>query len=133
MAFTIGIVLAFVVGLSLTFLGMDRDRSLYPAIMMVIAALYVLFAVIGDSTEALIVEVAAGAVFVGMAVAGYKRSLWLVVFALAAHGVFDLFHSAFVINPGVPQFWPTFCSAYDIAAAIYLSVLLSLDRIRSNA
>jgi hypothetical protein len=116
-------------GLSLTFLGMDRDRSLYPAIMMVIAALYVLFAAISGSTEALLAESAAGAVFVGLAAAGFKRSLWLVVFALAAHGVFDLLHSRIIVDPGVPGFWPVFCSAYDFVAAAYLAVLIRRDRV----
>ena len=128
----IGVVLAIVVGLSLTFLGMDRDRSLYPAIMMVIAALYVLFAAMGGSTQNLLAETAGGAVFVALAVAGYKRSLWLVVVALAGHGLYDIFHASLINDPGVPSFWPTFCSAYDLVAAGYLALLLTRDRFRTS-
>jgi hypothetical protein len=128
----IGVVLAIVVGGSLTLLGMDRDRSLYPAIMIVIAALYVLFAAMGGSMQAAIADAIAAAVFVGLAIAGYKNSLWLVVIALAGHGIFDILHHHLIQNPGVPSFWPTFCSAYDVVAAGYLSVLLYRDRVRAE-
>jgi len=41
-----------------------------------------------------------------LAVAGFKRNLWLVVTALAGHGVFDFSHQMFIQNPGVPGWWP---------------------------
>lgn len=127
--FLIGIVLALGVGATLTVLRMDRDRSVYPAIMMVIAFLYSLFGVIGGSTEALILEIIVGVVFFLLAVAGFKVSLWFVVFALAAHGVFDFIHAKFIDDPGVPAFWPAFCGSYDIVAAAYLAVLIFIGRI----
>lgn len=130
--FLIGIVLALLIGVTLTWLGMDRDRSLYPAIMMVIALLYSLFGVIGGSTETLILEIAIGLFFFALAVIGFKKSLWFVVLALAGHGLFDFVHGRFIDNPGVPSFWPAFCGAYDIAAAGYLAVLIYLDRVRGH-
>ncbi|MEP7212992.1 MAG: hypothetical protein ABI791_07950 [Acidobacteriota bacterium] len=132
MEYLIGVALALAVGLSLTVLGMDRDRSLYPAIMIVIAAYYELFAVIGGSTHALVAETAVAAVFVGLSVAGFKSTLWLVVAALAGHGLFDLVHGRLIENPGVPAFWPAFCFAYDVIAAGYLALLISRDGIRTN-
>jgi hypothetical protein len=47
---------------------------------------------------------------------------------LAAHGVFDLWHGEIIANPGVPTWWPMFCSAYDVTAAGFLGVKLVLDR-----
>lgn len=132
MAFTIGLILALFAGISLTFVGMDRDRALYPAIMIVIACLYGLYAVIGGSSSALVIEVAVGVVFIAAAVAGFKTTLWLVAAALAAHGIFDIFHGHFINNPGVPVWWPMFCCAYDVAAALYLGLLLWLDKIPSR-
>jgi hypothetical protein len=129
-AFAIGVGLALAVGLFLTFLGMDRDRSLYPAIMLVIAFLYSLFAVVGGSTDALLAEAAVGVLFAALTVAGFLRSLWLVVAALALHGAFDFVHGRFIHNAGVPDFWPAFCGAYDITAAAYLAILVTRDRIR---
>jgi hypothetical protein len=124
MEFIIGVVFAIVIGISLTVIGMDRDKALYPAIMIVIAFLYILYAVIGGSTQALLSEAPFAAVFIALAVIGFKSSLWFVVVALAAHGVFDLFHGQLINNPGVPVFWPGFCSAYDLIAAAYLAWLI---------
>jgi hypothetical protein len=92
--------------------------------MIVIAFLYALFAVMGASTRALVLESLVGVVFLALAVAGFRSSLWLVVVALAAHGVFDLVHGKAISNPGVPAWWPPFCFAYDVAAAAYLAWLL---------
>ena len=72
-------------------------------------------------------------VFLVASIAGFKSSLWLVVLALAAHGIFDATHSWLYANPGVPAWWPRFCLAYDIAAALYLALLLMRGRIRSAA
>jgi hypothetical protein len=84
----------------------------------------VLFAVMGGSGHALVVETLVMTGFLLAAVVGFKKSLWLVVAALAAHGVFDLFHGSVVANPGVPEWWPAFCLTYDITAAAFLAWLL---------
>jgi hypothetical protein len=114
-----------------TIVGLDRDRAFYPTVMIVIALLYALFAVMGSSTQALVLELVVGAVFMAAAVSGFKSSLWIVVVALAAHGVMDLVHGRLISNPEVPGWWPPFCSAYDITAAAYLAWLLKSRRIRA--
>jgi hypothetical protein len=125
MALLIGAFLAFAVGLFATGTGLDRDRAFYPTVTIVIAFYYVLFAVMGASTNALVLESLAGAVFVAAAVAGFRWSLWIVVVALAAHGIFDITHGRVIANPGVPNWWPAFCLTYDVTAAAYLAWLLS--------
>jgi hypothetical protein len=130
-AFLIGAVLALLVGLSATFIGLDRDRAFYPTVMAVIATYYGLFAVMGGSAQALGVESIAIVAFLAASVAGFKNSLWLVVAALAAHGVFDFFHGHLIANPGVPAWWPQFCLAYDVVAAAYLATLLSRSKVRA--
>lgn len=124
MATIIGLSLALLVGLFLTLVGFDRDRSPYPVIMIVIASLYCLFAVIGGSTQALMIEMVIGFAFSAVAVLGFKTSLWWVAAALAAHGLMDFVHGDFVANAGVPSWWPAFCGAYDVAAAAYLAALI---------
>jgi hypothetical protein len=119
MSIAVGIVLALVVGILATLVGLDRDRALYPVVMIVVASYYTLFALMGGSMQAVIVESAVACVFIGAALAGFKSSLWLVVIGLAAHGVFDLFHPHLYANPGVPAWWPSFCLAYDLVAAGY--------------
>ena len=129
MALLVGTILAIAVGLLATASGLDRDRAFYPTVTIVIAFYYVLFAIMGASTHALVLEALAGAVFLALAVAGFRLSLWIVVVALAAHGVFDLGHGKVIANPGVPGWWPAFCLMYDVTAAAYLAWLLRSGRI----
>jgi hypothetical protein len=131
-AFLVGAVLALSVGLFATFFGLDRDRAFYPTVMIVIALLYALFAVMGGSARALAIESIAIVAFVGASVAGFRTSLWLVVAALAAHGLFDFIHADVIANPGVPAWWPAFCLSYDIVAAAYLAWLLWRSRVRAT-
>jgi hypothetical protein len=131
--FLVGAVLALSVGLSATFFGLDRDRAFYPTVMIVIASYYALFAVMGGSAPALAIESIVIVAFLGTSIAGFRTSLWLVVAALAAHGLFDFIHGHLIVNPGVPAWWPPFCLSYDVVAAAYLAWLLSRSRVRATA
>ena len=124
MALLVGVLLALTVGLMATAVGLDRDRAFYPTVMMVIAVLYALFAVIGASTQALVLDLLVGSVFFSAAIVGFRSSLWVVAVALAAHGLLDLVHDRVISNPGVPRWWPAFCSAYDLTAGVYLAWML---------
>ena len=133
MALMVGALLALAIGLFATAIGLDRDRALYPAATMVIGTYYALFAVMGASTSTLVVESVVSAVFLVLAAVGFRWSLWIVVVALAAHGVFDLAHGEIISNPGVPVWWPPFCLAYDLAAAAYLAWSLKIGRVSAAA
>lgn len=124
MPYLVGALLALGVSGTATLIRLDRDRAFYPTVMAVIASYYALFAVMGGSPHALGVETAVITIFCAAALAGFKYSLWLVVAALAAHGIFDAFHGQLIANPGVPVWWPQFCLTYDIVAAGYLAWLL---------
>ena len=128
MEYIVGIVLALAVSTSATLVGFDRDRVFYPMLLVVIASYYALFAAMSGSFHALLAESAAMCVFLVAAAAGFKRSLWIVVAALCAHGIFDFFHDRFITDPGVPVWWPMFCLTYDLAAAAYLTWLLRRPR-----
>lgn len=128
MPYLAGIVLALTVSGLATLVGLDRDRAFYPTVLVVIASYYVLFAVMGGSGHALVVETLVMTGFLLVAVMGFKKSLWMVVAALAAHGVFDFFHGRVVANPGVPVWWPAFCLTYDLTAAAFLAWLLRSNR-----
>lgn len=132
MPFLVGVVLALAVGVFARVTGLDRDRAFYPTVAIVIAVLYCLFAVLGGSTRALVLESLAAAGFVALAVIGFRTSLWLVAIAIAGHGVFDFVHGAVIANPGVPAYWPAFCGAYDIVAGAFLAWLISRGRIRPD-
>jgi hypothetical protein len=130
-ALLVGAFLALAVGLFATSVGLDRDRAFYPAVTIVIASYYALFAVMGAATHALFLESLVGAAFLAVAVLGFRSSLWVVVAALMAHGILDLVHGRVISNPGVPSWWPQFCLTYDVSAAGYLAWLLKCGRIRA--
>jgi hypothetical protein len=122
--YLIGVLLAVVVCVFARLAGFDRERVFYPTLLMPIATYYVLFAVMGNSTPALMMECLAAAAFLILATAGFRKNLWLVAAALAGHGVFDYFHHLFIQNPGVPFWWPGFCMSFDVLASLFLAQLL---------
>ena len=124
MPYVIGIVLSVSVASFARCVGFDRDRAFYPTVLMVIASYYVLFAAMSDSIHTVLLESVVMTVFVIAAVVGFKSSAWIVVAALAGHGIFDVVHGNVVENSGVPAWWPAFCLAYDLGAAGSLAWLL---------
>lgn len=118
-----GIALALGVAMLGRLAGFDRERAFYPLALLVIASYYELFAAMGDRS-ALLGETIVFLLFAGAAVVGFRTSLWVTAAALAAHGILDFFHHGIVANLGVPDWWPSFCMAYDVAAALCLAALL---------
>jgi hypothetical protein len=76
------------------------------------------------SVQTVVIESVVMTLFAAAAVAGFKSSAWIVVVALAGHGVFDAVHGYIVENTGVPAWWPAWCLAYDVGAAACLGWLL---------
>ncbi|MCY7271547.1 MAG: hypothetical protein LH485_05785 [Sphingomonas bacterium] len=122
----IGLGLAVSMAIFARITGLDRDRAFYPVALIVIASYYILFAVVGGDRSDLRTETLIFLLFAAIAIAGFRFSLWLVVGGLAAHGLFDFFHHGVVAGRGVPSWWPAFCLAYDVAAAVCLTVLLAV-------
>ena len=124
MPYVVGIVLSLGVALFARWVGFDRDRAFYPTVLIVIASYYVLFAAMSESVQTVLLESVVMTVFVIAAVVGFKSSAWMVVAALAGHGVFDALHGYVLENSGVPVWWPAFCLAYDLGAAGSLAWLI---------
>ena len=106
MPYVIGIVLSAGVAVFARFVGFDRDRAFYPTVMIVIASYYVLFAVMSGSVQTVVIESVVMTLFAAAAVAGFKSSAWIVVVALAGHGVFDAVHGhvfEFAVAEASPQ------------------------------
>jgi hypothetical protein len=132
MEYGIGVALALIVSCFARATGLDRDRAFYSTMAIVIASYYVLFAVMGGSSNALVVELLVMVAFVLVAVLGFRFNLWLVVVCLAAHGVLDAFHGLVVANPGVPEWWPAFCGTFDVGAAGFLAYLLLRSKLAAR-
>ena len=129
--YVVGVVLSIGVALFARWVGFDRDRAFYPTVLIIIASYYVLFAVISGSVETVLLESIIMTLFAVAAVAGFKGSAWIIVGALAGHGVQDAVHGHIVANAGVPAWWPAWCLAYDVGAAAALAwILMRADSTR---
>lgn len=124
MEYLIGALLALTVAAFATAVGFDRGRVFYPVVMVVIASYYALFATLSGSLSALALEIWVLSGFVAVSVAGFKRNLWLVVAALLGHGALDLVHPDLFASTGAPRWWPMFCLAFDVTAALCLAARL---------
>ena len=124
MPLLIGIVLAGVVAVFARVVGLDRDKAFYPTVLIIVGAFYVLFAVMAGGGRGLVIELIGFASFAGLAVWGFRTSLWIVAAGLAAHGVFDFVRQNWFPGSGAPEWWPAFCGGYDVAAAIVLAAIL---------
>lgn len=124
MEYLVGILLSLATVVFAAVIGLDRERSFYSTVLFVIATYYVLFAVMGASRRTLMVEIAIASGFFLLGVIGFKGSLWLVAVALLGHGIFDFVRPGLIANPGVPQWWPGFCLAFDVIFGGWLALRL---------
>ncbi|MDP8982948.1 MAG: hypothetical protein M3O35_20415 [Acidobacteriota bacterium] len=122
----IGLILALAVAGFAAVVGLDRERSFYPTVLIVIACYYVLFAVMGATGGTLAAELVVAIGFSLLAVFGFKGSPWFAVAGLVGHGVFDFVQHRLIENPGVPLWWPGFCGVFDVVFGLCLAALLMI-------
>lgn len=100
------------------------DPALVWAItLVIIASIYVGFAVADGRPIVIAVEVGVASSFIILAAVAITSSPWLVVIGLAGHGIKDLWQhrTRFVANT---RWWPPFCLVVDWVAATVIAVLL---------
>lgn len=125
-----GLILSLAVARFATLIGLAQGRAFYPTVMIVIASYYVLFAAMGASTMTIAIEIAIATGFSLLAGLGFKKSSWLMVVALAGHGLLDCVHPFFINNPGVPTWWPSFCLTFDVVLGAWLGLILMRGNLR---
>jgi len=91
--------------------------------LVIIASIYVGFAVADGRPIVIAVEVGVASSFVILAASAIASSPWLVVVGLVGHGIKDLWQhrTQFVANT---RWWPPFCLVVDLVAAAIIAVLL---------
>ena len=99
--------------------------TVYALGLILIAAVYIGFAVADGRPTVIIVESGVAALFVLLAAAGVTGPAWLLVIGLTGHGLKDLWQhrSRYVANT---RWWPPFCLVVDWVAAAILVVLLTV-------
>ncbi len=133
MEIAFGALVASIIALFGVITKFDSERPYYPMVLIVIALFYGLFAAVGGVSDGIWIEVIAIMIFIGLAIAGFRKSLWFVCVGLIAHGIFDLLHADLVNNGGVPEWWPVFCATVDVLLGALVAIFLRVGRWRQNA
>jgi hypothetical protein len=123
-----GIVVGFVQAATpLAFWWLD-SATVYALGLVLIAAVYVGFAVADGRPKVIAVESSVAFAFVVVAAAAVTGSPWLLVIGLAGHGLKDLWQhrSHYVANT---RWWPPFCMVVDwvVAAIIVGEIAAGMD------
>jgi len=107
----------------LSFWWLDA-ATVYAMSIVLIAAVYIGFAVADGRPKVVVIEVVVAMGFVVVAAASITASAWLLVLGFAGHGVKDAWQeqSHFVANT---RWWPPFCAAVDWLAAAILIVMIT--------
>lgn len=98
--------------------------TVYSFTLVVIASVYIGFAVADGRTKVAVVESGVAAAFVLLAATAISGSSWILVTGLVAHAVKDAWQhrTQFVRNT---RWWPPFCAAVDLVAATILALLIA--------
>ena len=126
MEYIAGFLTAVVTVLAGKFLQLDRDRKFYPIILIIIAIIYVLFAIMGKNATVIYAESLFALLFIAIAIIGLKFSGIIIAAGLIGHGMFDLAHDTFVLNTSVPLWWPIYCAVVDILLGMWLFYMASI-------
>lgn len=104
------------------------NATVYALGLVVIAPVYIGFAVADGRTRVIVSETGVAAAFIVVAAAAITASPWLLVAGLAGHGLKDLWQhrTRFVANT---RWWPPFCMVVDfvVATVIAIEILAGLS------
>ena len=110
------------------------QRWLYSLGLLTLPSLYAFFALQAGEQSVGVKEMIYGVPFViaGLVFAfvSVRQSAVVVGSFWILHGLYDLTHSQFITNAGVPRWYPVFCFSVDVVIGAYL---LWLSRRISNA
>ncbi len=95
--------------------------TVYALSLILIASVYIGFAVADGRPIVIAVESGVAAVFVVVAAAAITGPAWLLVIGLAGHGLKDLWQHRRQFVAGT-RWWPPFCCAVDLVAAALIAV-----------
>lgn len=97
--------------------------TVYALSVVLIAAVYIGFAVADGRRAVIAVEITVAGAFVVLAAVGITGSVWLLVVALIGHGFKDLWQhrTHYVANT---RWWPPFCLAVDWLAATIIAIAI---------
>ena len=115
----VGVASGIVVSLAIILLDLLPDSQGHAILVAAIATPYLVFALLDGSPQSLIIEISVMVAFVTIAFVLFDSPAWMVAFALAAHGMWDLVHINDRITANVGDY-PIWCGTLDVTAAAVL-------------
>ncbi len=119
-----GILIAFFVILHFRKGALETSPWAYPLLLASFPFYYFAFALFVADIPVLGQEVLSGLLFFALAgwsiLSRQRLGLMLVGLGCLLHGVYDFYHDALFINPGMPDWWIEFCGSIDWILGIYL-------------
>jgi hypothetical protein len=95
--------------------------TVYALALILIASVYIGFAVADGRPSVIAVETSIAAIFVVIAAAAITGPAWLLVIGLAGHGLKDLWQHRRQYVAGT-RWWPPFCCTVDLVAAALIAI-----------
>jgi len=100
------------------------QRWLYSLGLLILPGLYAFFALQAGEQAVGVIEMIYGVPFVVVglvfAFVSVRQSAVVVGAFWMLHGLYDLTHSQFITNAGVPGWYPVFCFSVDVVIGAYL-------------
>jgi hypothetical protein len=118
--FVLGLaVLTCLVGYSLSWY---KALDFFAVILVLIAGVYIGFAIEDGRRNKLVIEVAVALGFVALVLLGMWKWPWLIPAGYFLHGVWDLLHHPIKVGARVRKWYPPACIAYDwlVGAFVYI-------------
>ena len=97
--------------------------TVYALSLVLIASVYIGFAVADGRPNVIAVESGVAAIFVLVASLGISGPAWLLVVGLLGHGFKDLWQHRRQYVAGT-RWWPPFCCAVDLVAALFIALAI---------
>jgi hypothetical protein len=104
------------------FMSWYKALDFFAVILVLIAGVYIGFAIEDGRRNKLVIEVAVALGFVALVLLGMWKWPWLIPAGYFLHGVWDLLHHPLKIGARVRKWYPPACIAYDwlVGAFIYI-------------
>jgi hypothetical protein len=103
-----------------------RPVTVYALSLVLIAAVYIGFAVADGRRNVIAAEISVATVFVLVGAVAVTGSLWVAVAGLVGHGAKDLWQHRTGFVAGT-RWWPPFCATVDVVAATLIAVTIVAD------
>jgi hypothetical protein len=97
--------------------------TVYALSLILIASIYIGFAVADGRPIVIAVESGIAAIFVLIASLGISGPAWILVAGLLGHGCKDLWQHRHQYVAGT-RWWPPFCCAVDLVAALFIALAI---------